>query len=239
MLVLATIYSIQDIQVTKIETKPVKSVQTKIETKPVKSVQIKSKLIRIPHHKVLYHEIQHLKLACFSLLSHILLLVFSALTFYKGHVRSPANFTNPEDNRPQFSSSFTTGIPQVSADTWTSPNANFITLLEQNSVPLTRATNNTSIEGQIYCQNLTFLINTGAYVTAARADVWRRIPELARSKPEPTPIDSMKAVSGAVVPVLGQLQIPFQVESHTYTFKALVIVPKLRSNIRSGFPGIL
>ena len=151
-----------------------------------------------------------------------MLLIFSALTFVKGRVQLQASATSLNNNRPGFSNSFTIGPPQGSANTWTSPNTNFIALLEQNSVPLTRTTNNTSIKRQIYGQNLTFLIDTGT-VTAIRADVWRRIPELARNKPEPTPIDSIKAVSGAVVPVLGQLQLPFQIENHTYSFKALVI----------------
>ena len=184
----ATVYSTQDIQVTK------------IETEPVIKVQIKSTPSRIPQPLILCRQLVRLKLACFSILSYILLLVFSALAFVKGRIQLPANSTSLEDNRQEFSSSFTTGLPQGSADTWTSPNANFIALLEQNSVPLTRATNNTSIEGQIYGQNLTFLIHTGANVTAIRADVWRRIPELARSKPEPTPMIQSKQLAGPSCP---------------------------------------
>lgn len=65
------------------------------------------------------------------------------------------------------------------------------------------------------------MIDTGASVTAIRADVWRRIPALAKHSPSPTAINTIKAVSGTNIPVLGQLKVPFEIDAHTYPFGAL------------------
>ena len=100
-----TVYSTQDIQVTK------------IETELVIRVQIKDKPSRIPQPLILHRKLVRFKLACFSILSHILLLVFSALTFVKGRVQLPAKSTSLDDDRQEFSSSLITGLPQRSADT--------------------------------------------------------------------------------------------------------------------------
>ena len=77
--------------------------------------------------------------------------------------------------------------------------------------------------GKIAEQTVTFLIDTGANVTAIRADVWRRISALAKHTPTPTTINTIKAVSGAEIPVLGQLEVPFEIDGHVYPFKALII----------------
>ena len=77
--------------------------------------------------------------------------------------------------------------------------------------------------GKISDKAVTFLIDTGANVTAIRADVWRRIPAIAKLSPSPTAINTIKAVRGAEIPVLGQLEIPFEIDTHTYNFRALVI----------------
>ena len=69
------------------------------------------------------------------------------------------------------------------------------------------------------------MVDTGANVTALNAAFWRRIPELANRKLLTTTIDSIKAVSGDIIPVLGQVETPFNIDGQEYSFKALIIDP--------------
>lgn len=156
------------------------------------------------------------------------------VTFYKQRIHTPLAYASSngtilrcffptqrkklEDTKTTENNSFKTELSD-----WLQPNDNFIALLEHNSFPLSQASNNTSVVGKISNHTLTFLIDTGANVTAIRADVWRRIPAIANHSPSPTPITTIKAVSGAEIPVLGQLEIPFEIDQHIYKFQALII----------------
>ena len=67
------------------------------------------------------------------------------------------------------------------------------------------------------------MVDTGANVTVLNAAFWRRIPELANRKLLTTTIDSIKAVSGDIIPVLGQVETPFHIDGQEYSFKVLII----------------
>jgi len=70
---------------------------------------------------------------------------------------------------------------------------------------------------------LAFLIDTGASVTAIKASVFHQIPIHFGLELSPSPIDSLRAVSGAVMPVLGYTRIPFSIANDEYPFYALII----------------
>lgn len=108
----------------------------------------------------------HAPLACASSNGSFLSCFFAAQQ--KKHEDLTASL--PESNPPE------TEIPD-----WIKPNDSFIALLEHNSFPFVQASNNTSVAGKIADTKLTFSIDTGANVTAIRADVWRRIPALAKN----------------------------------------------------------
>ena len=55
-------------------------------------------------------------------------------------------------------------------------NNRFIALVIQDTLPLSRDTNNISVNRTVCDTELTFLVDTGANVTAIKADVWRQIP---------------------------------------------------------------
>ena len=102
-------------------------------------------------------------------------------------------------------------------------NNRFIALVTQDTLPLSRDTNNISVNGTVCDTELTFLVDTGANVTAIKADVWRQIPPSTKHPPSPTTISYMKSVSGESIPVLGQAEVPFYINSRSYPFKALLI----------------
>lgn len=82
---------------------------------------------------------------------------------------------------------------------------------------------NISIHGNIYGHKLSFLIDTGASISAIRASTKNQIAPLANLTPLPTWITSIKSVSGDGITVQGQIDLPFTIGDYNYPFKALVI----------------
>ena len=102
-------------------------------------------------------------------------------------------------------------------------NDRFIALVTHDTLPLSQESNNISVDGTVCDTDLTFLVDTGANVTAIKADVWRQIPGLTKHPTLRTTISCIKSVSGESIPVLGQVEVPFQINSRSYPFKALLI----------------
>ena len=90
-------------------------------------------------------------------------------------------------------------------------------------MPLSQNTANISIEGDIYGNKFSFLVDTGANVTAIKAEVWRQLPALSKHPPIKTTIRSIKSVSGETIPVLGRVEVPFHINLRSYPFNALII----------------
>ena len=67
------------------------------------------------------------------------------------------------------------------------------------------------------------MIDTGANVSAIKAEAWQQIPPLTNHPPLPTPIAQIKAVNGQTIPVIGQVQVPFTIDNKTYPFDVLII----------------
>ena len=97
-------------------------------------------------------------------------------------------------------------------------NDRFIALVSHDTLPLPRDTNNVSINGSVCDTQLTFLVDTGANVTAIKADVWGQIPPPTKHPTSQTTISHIKSVSGESIPVLGQVKVPFHINSRNHTF---------------------
>ena len=102
-------------------------------------------------------------------------------------------------------------------------NERFISLLVRDTLPLSAEVTNISIKGSIYGYDMAFLIDTGASVSAIKGGITNQIPQLALTTPNPTSIKSIRSVSGDVIAVQGQLDLPFTIGDYDYPFKALVI----------------
>lgn len=89
------------------------------------------------------------------------------------------------------------------------PNEHFISFLVRDSAPLTRTSHNMSLEGSINGKPVTYLIDTGANVSAIRANVWDEIPPRTKHPPSPTHVTSIAAVNSQGIPVLGQVELPY------------------------------
>ena len=101
-------------------------------------------------------------------------------------------------------------------------NDRFIALVSHDTLPLSRDTNNVSINGSVCDTELTFLVDTGANVTAIKADVWRKIPPPTKHPTSQTTISRIKSVSGESIPVLGQVTVPFHMNSRNHTFCSIL-----------------
>ena len=69
------------------------------------------------------------------------------------------------------------------------PNTNneeLITMFAQNAMQFSKPNNNLSIEGSICGKKYSFLVDTGANVSAIKADVWRQLPPPTKHPPKPT-----------------------------------------------------
>ena len=102
-------------------------------------------------------------------------------------------------------------------------NEQFIALLTPDPMPLSQNTTNVSVVGDIYGNKFSFLVDTGANVTAIKADVWRQLPALSKHPPIKTTIRSIKSVTGETIPVLGRVEVPFHINLRSYPFNALII----------------
>ena len=96
----------------------------------------------------------------------------------------------------------------------------FISIL--SSVPLVLPSHNISVTGFIHDKQVTFLTDTGANVSAIRAELWQQIPPLSTHPPLSPQITQIRAVNGQTIPVLSQVHVPFTIEGHTYPFDVLV-----------------
>ena len=103
------------------------------------------------------------------------------------------------------------------------PDTPFISLVNHDLAPLTYPSHNISIEGHIDGNPVTYLIDTGANVSAIRAEIWRQLPTTTKHPPTPTHITTISAVNGQSIPVLGQVELPFSIHGKTYAFKAFII----------------
>ena len=109
-------------------------------------------------------------------------------------------------------------------------NDRFIALVSHDTLPLSRDTNNASINGSVCDTELTFLVDTGANVTAITTDVWRQIPPPTKHPTSQTMISHIKSVSGESIPVLGQVKVPFHMNSRNHTLCSI-----LNNNVVSPF----
>ena len=202
-----------------------------------KTSQVRTQRIRSSSSNIFQNDKVRFKLGYLTIFFNILVMIFNmTANFCKARINIPfvsassngrllrcSYLTQSKDREGNETASPCENSLVVETPDWLKPNDKFIALLEHNSFSLTQAANNTSVIGKISDQTVTLLIDTGANVTAIQADVWRRIPALVKYTPTPTPIHTIKAVSGAEIPVLGQLEVPFEIDKHVYTFKALVI----------------
>ena len=159
-----------------------------------KTSQVRTQRIRSSSSNIFQNDKVRFKLGYLTIFFNILVMIFNmTANFCKARINIPFVYASPndrllrcfltpqqkkhEDPKPPMphSDSFETEIPDR-----LKPNDHFIALLEHNSFPLKQASNNTSVVGKISDSPLNFLIDTGANVTAIRADVWRRIPALAK-----------------------------------------------------------
>ena len=109
-------------------------------------------------------------------------------------------------------------------------NDRFIALVSHDTLPLSRDTNNNSINGSVGNTELTFLVDTGANVTAIKVDVWRQIPPPTKHPTSQTTISHIKSISGELIPVLGQVEVPSHIHSRNHTFCSI-----LNHNVVSPF----
>ena len=98
-----------------------------------------------------------------------------------------------------------------------------MSFLHQDSAPLTHPFRNISIQGHINGRPVTYLVDTGANVSAIRAEVWRQIPQMTKHPPTPTHVTKISAVNGQSIPVLGQVELPLSINDRVYPFHVLVI----------------
>ena len=98
-----------------------------------------------------------------------------------------------------------------------------MSFLHQDLAPLTHPSRNISIQGHINGRPVTYLVDTGANVSAIRAEVWRQIPQMTKHPPTPTHVTKISAVNGQSIPVLGQVELPFSINYRVYPFHVLVI----------------
>lgn len=61
-----------------------------------------------------------------------------------------------------------------------------MSFLHQDLAPLTHPSRNTSIQRHINGRPVTYLVDTGAKVSAIRAEVWQQIPQMTKHLPTPT-----------------------------------------------------
>ena len=91
-------------------------------------------------------------------------------------------------------------------------NEQFIALLDRTDMPFASDVTNISIQGHICGIALTFLLDTGASVSAIHCKI-QQLPSLASTAPLPLTIPSIKSVSGDTIPVLGQVHVPLKHQS--------------------------
>ena len=75
-------------------------------------------------------------------------------------------------------------------------NEDLIPMFAQNAMQFSKPNNNLSIEGSVCGKKFSFLVDTGAIVSAIKADVWRQLPPPTKHPPEPTRIKTIRAVNG-------------------------------------------
>ena len=95
----------------------------------------------------------------------------------------------------------------------------------QNAIQFSKPNNNLSIEGSICGKNFSFLVDTGASVSTIKADVWRQPPPPTKHPPKSTSIKTITAVNGLNIPVLGRVEIPFEIQSKIHPFRTSCMMP--------------
>lgn len=74
------------------------------------------------------------------------------------------------------------------------PNEHFVSFLVRDSTPLTHPSRNITLEGHVNGKTVTYLIDTGANISAIRADIWRQIPQMTIHPPAHTHVTSISAM---------------------------------------------
>lgn len=131
--------------------------------------------------------------------------------------------SNMSDTKPVFSHDFQAPSPSTAPTEHALINEHFIPLLVRDTIPITADVTNVSIPGNIYGHDMSFLIDTGASVSAIKTTVKDQISQLASLTPTATSISSIKSVSGDVIAVQGLINLPFTIGHNSYPFTALVI----------------
>lgn len=144
-----------------------------------------------------------------------------------GHYLIADSFTPGEASHPEGEvdtlDTHAPTLPTADRGVTLEPNEHFISLLVSDSTPLTYQSRNISLEGHINGKSVTYLIDTGANVSAIRASVWQQIPQMTKHPPTQTYITSISAVNGQSIAVLGQIELPFSINDKTYPFNVLII----------------
>ena len=92
-----------------------------------------------------------------------------------------------------------------------------------DSGPLSQTSSNISLVGHVNGKAVTYLVDTGANVSAIKADIWKQIPHKVRYPPEATYVKAVSTVNGQNVPVLGQVELPFNINDKIYPFSVFII----------------
>ena len=83
--------------------------------------------------------------------------------------------------------------------------------------------NNLCVDGSILGTKCSFLIDTGASISAVKAQVWRDLPPPTKHPPQSSIHKTIRTVNGQPIPVLGEVELPFQIQSEQYPFTVLIL----------------
>ena len=102
-------------------------------------------------------------------------------------------------------------------------NERFIAILDRTDIPFAPDVTNIFIRGHICGMPFQFLVDTGASVSAIHSKVYQQFPALASTAPLPLTIPSIRSVSGDTISVMGQVNVPFGIDTNHFPFQALVL----------------
>ena len=83
--------------------------------------------------------------------------------------------------------------------------------------------NNLCVDGSILGTKCSFLIDTGASISAVKAQVWRDLPPPTKHPPQSSLHKTIRTVNGQPIPVLGEVELPFEIQSEQYPFTVLIL----------------
>lgn len=80
---------------------------------------------------------------------------------------------------------------------------------------------NLPLQGTIEGEQLPFLVDTGAAITAISGELWQRLPT--KNPLQPNPSMSIRTVTGNPMTVRGMFLISFVIDGHLFTHKLFVV----------------